>query len=102
MRCAGIGTWAGGAASRWPARGPHQFHLDCALLALRTHFHLEAHALVHLRPLLEQAAERLDVHEDLLPAFRGLDEAEAAVVVPGVDGAFEAHGRGFLEDSAVR
>ncbi len=33
----------------------------------------------------------LDVDKDLLAALRGLDEAEAAVVMPGCQGAFESH-----------
>jgi hypothetical protein len=36
--------------------------------------------------------ERFDMNKDLLAALSGLDEPEAAVIVPGLDASVEAHG----------
>ena len=39
------------------------------------------------------------MQEDVLPALRGFDETEAVGVVPGFEGAVEAHGRNYLTDA---
>jgi hypothetical protein len=38
--------------------------------------------------------KRLDVNENLFVALPRVDEAKAALVVPGLEGAIEAHGAG--------
>jgi hypothetical protein len=79
-------------ATRLEARadGPHGCNVLCTLLALRPEFNLEREHLIDLRPA-SSGLERLDVDEDLLSALSGLDESEAAIVVPCLESSFKAH-----------
>ena len=67
-----------------------QTGVDRSRLALLTLFDFKADPLTGLGSLA-QSAERLDVHEDFLPALGGLDEAESAFIVPGFDCSVESH-----------
>ena len=65
------------------------FDILRALPALRPRLDLEGKKLPHLRPT-DSWTECPDVHKDLLTPLGRLDESEAAIVIPGLERAFEA------------
>lgn len=69
---------------------PNQLDVERSLFTLWSDFDFERDALTLLRALT-QTSERFDMDEDLLSPLSGLDEAEASIIVPGLDDAVELH-----------
>jgi len=78
--------------SRLASNSGDQGHILRPLLALGVQLDFKRDPLANLRPAATARGERLDVDKDGLPALRGLNEAKAPVVLPGLDDACEWHG----------